>query len=145
MHIGLAGTGLNIANWDEHNHLYGGQIGTHILFTNPCSPFQFTGTLKAGVFGNVADNDFTSNIVSGTSDSSNEVSFVGEVDFLANYRLTQHVGIYGGYEVMWLDNVAIAGDQGATTVQAAGGTSSPINTEGRLVYDGVTTGVSFVW
>jgi hypothetical protein len=145
LHIGLAGTGLNLANWDESNHLYGGQIGTNILFTNPCSPFKFMGTLKAGAYGNQADTDFTSSIVSGARSHDNELAFVGEVDFTAKYSFTQHIGVYGGYQVMWLDNVAIAGDQAPTTVQAVGGTSSPIDTNGRVVYDGVTTGVDFTW
>jgi hypothetical protein len=145
LRVNLVGTGLNIASWDENNHLYGGQMGTHIRFTNASSPFQFTGTLKAGAYGDVADNSFTSQIVSRASDSDTSLAFVGEVQFMANYRLTQHVGLYGGYQVMWIDDVAIAGDQAATTVQAVGGTRSPINTDGRVVYDGVLTGVSYVW
>jgi hypothetical protein len=145
LHITLAGTGLNIARWDENNHLYGGQIGTHIRFSNACSPLQFTGTLKAGAYGDVADNEFTSNVVSRAKDKDTSLAFVGEVNFMANYKLTQHFGLYGGYEVMWIDDVAIAGDQAPTTVQGAGGTRSPINTDGRVVYDGVLTGVSCVW
>ena len=145
LNVALAGTGLNISTWDENNHMYGGQVGTNILFTNPCSPFQFTGTLKAGAYGNVADNDFTSQVVSRARDNETQLSFVGEVDFTALYHVTKHVGVYGGYQVLWIDDVAIAGDQAPTTVQAAGGTRSPINTDGRVVYDGVTTGVDFTW
>ena len=145
MQIGLAGTGLNLATWDENNHMYGGQIGTNILFTNPCSPFKFMGTLKAGAYGNIADNDFTSQIVGRTRDNDDEISFVGEVDFTAKYCFTQHIGVYGGYQTLWLDNVAVAGDQAPTTVQVAGGTSSPINTAGRVFYNGATTGIDFTW
>ena len=38
MQIGLAGTGLNIATWDENNHMYGGQIGTNICSPTPAAP-----------------------------------------------------------------------------------------------------------
>jgi hypothetical protein len=145
LNVALAGTGLNISTWDENNHMYGGQIGTNILFTNPCSPFQFTGTLKAGAYGDVADNDFTSQVVSRARSNETQLSFVGEVDFTALYHVTKHVGVYGGYQVLWIDDVAIAGDQAPTTVQAVGGTRSPINTDGRVVYDGVNTGVDFTW
>lgn len=132
-----------IGAWDENNHLYGAQIGTNILFTNPCSPFRFTGTLKAGAYGNVADNQFIS-AISSARDHDDDISFVGEVDFTALYHVTQHIGVYGGLQVLWLDNVAVAGDQAPTT-HALGPTISPINTEGRVFYDGVTTGVDFTW
>ncbi len=93
LNVALASTGLNIGTWDENNHMYGAQVGTNILFTNPCSPFQFTGTLKGGAYGNVADNDFTSQIVSRARDNETQLSFVGEVDFTALYHVTKHVGV----------------------------------------------------
>jgi hypothetical protein len=100
---------------------------------------------KGGVYANVADNRFTSTIVSGTSSADTAAAFVGEVGLTASYRLTRHIALRAGYEVLWLDNVALASEAAAATVQGGGGTRSTINTDGRLWYNGATTGVEFVW
>lgn len=131
--------------WDDNNHMYGAQFGTNILFTDPANPLRLNVALKGGVYGNDADNQFRSTIVSSTSDSDTATSFVGEVNFTGSYRITRHVALRGGYQVLWLENVALAGDAAASTTQIVGGTSSPTNTNGRVWYNGATTGVEFLW
>jgi hypothetical protein len=142
---------LNIAtpatfvNWDDNNHMYGGQLGTNIAFTKPTNPLRMNLALKAGVYGNDMDNRFTSTIVSGANSSDVTTSFIGELNFTAAYQLTRHMALRGGYEVLWLDNVALAGDAAAATTQIPGGTSSPVPNDGRLWYNGATAGVEFLW
>jgi hypothetical protein len=131
--------------WDDNNHLYGGQFGTNILFTDPANPLRLNVALKGGIYGNDADNQFRSTIVSSTSDSDTATSFVGEVNFTGSYRIARHVALRGGYQVLWLENVALAGDAASSTTQIVGGASSPTNTNGRVWYNGATTGVEFLW
>jgi hypothetical protein len=65
--------------------------------------------------------------------------------FPSGYRLTQHVTLQGGYQVLWLDNVSLASEAAAATTQIAGGASSTINTDGRVWYNGALAGVEFIW
>lgn len=130
--------------WDDNNHMYGAQVGTNIAFTSAYSPFQFNGTLKGGAYNNEADNRFTSTIVGGANSVDSELAFVGEVNFSGAYYLNDNLALRGGYQVMWLDNIALASDAAARTTQIAGGTSSPVQF-GRLWYNGVTFGIDYVW
>ncbi len=101
--------------------------------------------LKAGVYSNSADNQLTSVLVAGDTSSATSTAFVGEVDFSASYQFSRHAAARGGYEVLWIDNVALAGDAAATTRQVAGGSPTPINADGRLWYNGATVALDFTW
>jgi hypothetical protein len=137
-------TPVTFTRWDENNHMYGAQIGTNVAFTNAYSPLQFTGSLKGGAYANVADNRFTSTIVAGANAQETELAFAGEVNFSGAYYLTNNLALRGGYQVLWLDNIALASEAAEGTTQIAGGTSSPVNF-GRLWYNGVTFGIDYVW
>lgn len=133
------------ARWDENNHMYGGQVGTNWALLDPNSAFRLNLSGKAGAYGNYACNRFTSTVVGGNHQEDSEIAFVGEGSLTATYFLTEHVALRGGYQVMWLDNVALASDAATATVQGPGGTSSPVITDGRLFYNGATAAVEFVW
>jgi hypothetical protein len=141
---------LNVAtpatflSWEEQNRMYGGQLGTNLAFTDAANPFRLNLSAKAGAYGNVIDNRMTSTIVSSASDEATELAFVGEVNLSANYNLTDHIAIRGGYQVMWLDNVSLASDAAAITTQGPGGTSSPVS-ESALFYNGATAAIEFMW
>jgi hypothetical protein len=45
--------------------------------------------------------------------------------------------------VLWIDGVALAGEAAATTVQIAGGTSSPTPLNGNVWYHGATFGLEY--
>lgn len=138
-------TPATFVNWEDNNHLFGGQIGTRIAFTDPGNPLSLTCTLKGGVFYNDADNVFTSTIVASDSSTDETTAFVGDLNFTAAYQVTRHIAIQGGYQILWLDNVAIAADSAANTTQAVGGTSSPVDPDGRLWYHGATAGFVVTW
>jgi len=60
------------------------------------------------------------------------------------YYLTNNLALRGGYQVLWLDNIALASEAAESTVQVAGGTRSTVQF-GRLWYNGVTFGIDYVW
>lgn len=138
-------TPATFAAWDENNHLYGAQLGLNHQFLSPGSPLQFNGSVKGGVYGNVMDSQFTSTVIAGSDhDSATDAAFVGEVSFNAMYYFNDHVSIRGGYMLLWLENVALAGETATTTTQVPGGTSSPINMDG-LWYHGATVALEVMW
>jgi hypothetical protein len=138
-------TPATFARWDENNHMYGGQVGTNWALLDPSSAFRLNLSGKAGAYSNNACNRFTSTVVTGDHEEDSEIAFVGEGSLTATYFFTEHVAFRGGYQVMWLDNVALASDAAAATAQVPGGTSSPVITDGRLFYNGATAAVEFVW
>jgi Putative beta barrel porin-7 (BBP7) len=123
-------------NWDDLNRLYGGQIGFEVNFSNPENRLQFMGALKGGVFGDSAENTLTSRIVSGDFTQGTSTAFVSELDFDATYRLTKHFSVRGGYMLLWIQDVALADEAAHATHQVAGGSSSPVVTDGKLWYNG---------
>lgn len=132
-------------NWDDNNHMYGGQIGTRIAFTDPRNPLSVTCAIKGGVYYNDADNVFTSTIVASDSSSDETTAFVGDLNFTAAYQLTSHIAIQGGYQIVRLGNVAIAADSAANTTQIPGGTSSPVDPDSWLWYHGATAACVVTW
>ncbi|MBL9165621.1 MAG: BBP7 family outer membrane beta-barrel protein [Planctomycetaceae bacterium] len=75
--------------------------------------------------------------------ANTKAAFVGEIDLTLGYRLTQHIIVRGGYQLLWIDNVALAGDA------ASRGLLNPSVLRGvefnSLFYQGATTGIDFVW
>ena len=138
-------TPVTFTQWHESNRMFGGQLGLNMAFCSVGNPLQFNGFVKGGVYANNADNQFTSNIVGGTRSQETEAAFVGELGFSASCQITERLALKGGYQVLWLDNVALASDAAANTVQAPGGTSSPPSTDGRVWYNGATVGFDYVW
>jgi hypothetical protein len=132
--------------FQENNHMYGAQMGTRLNMWEVNSPLQLLGTLKAGIYGNVADNDFTLRPSTGGQFDGGgfdtQLAFVGEINFVGSYQVTQSISVYGGYQVLWLDGVALASDALAASTAAS---SQALITENQLVYQGAVTGINFVW
>ena len=71
-------------------------------------------------------------------------AFVSELNFSAAYWLTSHMAIRGGYQLLWLDNLALAADAAARSI------TNPVllnnvENDGHLFYNGATAGIDFVW
>jgi hypothetical protein len=134
-------------DWDQHNHLYGGQIGTDLDLWKRNSRLKINAGLKAGVFGEVADNDFAlsrSNAppIDG-GDQGDNTAVVGEIGLTGAYLITPHVAVHAGYQLLWIDNLALASDQAAAATATF--TQDAIDVNGKLFYHGATAGVDLVW
>jgi hypothetical protein len=140
----IASPGI-ITNWNEINRLYGAQTGINLNLFQPGRALQFNGALKAGVYGNVADNQFVSRIVSSATSNAASTAFVGELNFTGSYQITERWSATGGYMVLWIDGLALADQTAATTHQAAGGSVSPIRLNGDLWYNGALVSMNYVW
>jgi hypothetical protein len=122
------------------NQLYGLQIGgEQMLWAGSEGLCRVDGFVKAGVFGNHATQTSGSPLNSTlASASSNVPAFFGEVGVNVSYQLTLHWAVRAGYEVMWLQSVALAPDQFLQ------GTVAPsVDTSGGLLYHGGFAGAEF--
>jgi hypothetical protein len=84
------------------NQLFGGQIGGDLKIWEEGGPLRFDTVLKAGLYGNDASDQF---------ESHNQLAFVGEVGVNIVYQCCDHVALSAGYELLWLDGIAVASDQ----------------------------------
>jgi hypothetical protein len=134
-------------DYEYNNRLYGGQLGASLTLTRPTRRLIANVETKAGVYGNVADGGIFeyqgNNFIGSFVDSDTTTAFVGEIDLTLGYRLTKHVTLRGGYQLFWLDNVALAGNAASRSI---------LNPSllrdidyNSLFYQGATTGIDFVW
>lgn len=128
------------------NHLYGFQMGAEAsLFER--GPLQIEGFLKAGIYGNhivanlAAQGTYLDMDGRGTIDRT---SFLGDLGLIAKYRLGRHWSVYGGYQAMWVDGVALAADSVAA-IQVEGEGADDTLQNGGAFYHGALAGVEFAW
>jgi hypothetical protein len=133
--------------WNENNHLYGAQLGGTFDLGRILGPVTMTSAFKAGVYGNAADNDFTLAISDGTrfdaGASGSDVAFVGEINIRASVPITRRASLYGGYQLLWIDGVALASDEASTATVTLDDDTISITRD--LFCHGATTGVEVTW
>ena len=140
----------NVATGDYFydNHMYGGQLGADWALTRPCNPLQLGMIFKAGVYGN-ADHggitEFSGNTpIQSFLGQGATAAFVGELDFLASYNLTDHIAVHGGYQLLWLTNLALSPDAASRSLVNPS-LLRTVSDDGRLFYNGATFGVDITW
>jgi hypothetical protein len=121
------------------NYLYGFQIGAD---TDVAAWFgiKFNAFIKAGVFQNHIrefmgrESNFFGNDQSEAV--LNKTAFVGEAGVDVTWQLHKNLGIFGGYEWMFIDGVVLAPDMISQ--------SGPIQTN-TPVYQGAMAGIKVQW
>jgi len=127
------------------NHLYGAQLGSEILLLQH-DAFTLNLRLMAGIYGNCASQssylDLGGSIYT-AHDERAQVAFVGEIGLNAKYQLTDGWSLIAGYNLLWIDGVALTTKQLQTTDLGAG--TAVINTNGDVFYHGANIGIEFTW
>jgi hypothetical protein len=140
------GANMTDISWNVDNHLYGAQTGAEVMLLNRGGPFSLTSWFKGGIFGNASDNSFDLNQTVGPdlsfTDQSSKVAFVGDIAFLGQYKLSENVSINSGYQLFWVDGVALASEQIFATNVATGGGIDP---DGFVFYHGALISMDIVW
>jgi hypothetical protein len=141
-------SGTSDYNIRTSNDLYGGQLGARVRAYR-CG-WDWEATAKGGVFGNSAEQrqlvtDFppTSLLRPTISDSTSTVAFVGDVNLSAVYQWTEAWAIRGGYNLLWIEGVALAPDQLDFTTDLDSG--SDLQTGGSLFAHGFNVGLESRW
>jgi hypothetical protein len=139
------------------NQLTGFQIGSD-LWLNLIPGVKLGGELKAGVFGNHSTQDtriFANSIPFGPVPEIRERASDGKCAWLvqastqAVYRLTYAWAVRGSYQLIYIDNVALAPENfnsvppGFTITNAA--RPVRVNNDGEILYTGFTLGAEYTW
>ncbi len=106
--------------------------------------------VKAGIYGNRATHD---TIVSATSlgstvreeASSNEIALVAEGGIMAVYQISPGFSLRAGYQIVYLDGVALAPENFNTGSPFGGPRTATINSNGSALYHGGTAGFEWMW
>jgi len=108
--------GTSNYNIRTENDLFGWQIGATVRRCRGRVGWDLTG--KAGIYGNSASQsqyvtDFPPPFLlrSHRTTRGGNVAFVGELGLSAWYQLTQCWAVRGGYNLFWIEGVALAPDQ----------------------------------
>jgi hypothetical protein len=105
----ILGSGfLPVGDVWSNNNLCGFQVGADAkLWESGC--FSINGLGKVGIYGNHAEQ---TSVFTGAPDvfsaSTNHTAFIGELGLQARYQVTERLALRAGYELLWLDGVAIA-------------------------------------
>jgi hypothetical protein len=130
------------------NNLFGAQLGARLRRSRGRFGWDTTG--KAGIFGNAAEQtqsvtDFPDFPLRPTvSSSGGAVAFVGEINLSAFYRLTDIWGLRAGYNVMWIEGLALAPDQLDFNF-AASPSGNQLHDGGGMFLHGVNVGLEARW
>lgn len=139
----------------SHNSLTGAQIGGD-MWVCLLPGLRIGGEVKAGVYGNhmvVNSTINTSNLGQTFTENlkQNDVAFVGNLDAYMTYRLNYQWTLKLGYQFLYVDGVALAGENfnevppdifvpppGVSRV-------AQVNDNGSLFYHGFSAGLEFMW
>jgi hypothetical protein len=145
---GIPSTGAFSPFWDTttRNNLYGFQIGADgKLFGR--GRFSVNGLVKAGGYWNHASESTGVSIqkkVYGSSSQTDHPAFVGEAGLQCKYKVTSSMALKLGYEVLWLEGVALAPGQikeTYNTFKPVSVTALGVNTDSGVLFHGVTAGL----
>jgi len=126
------------------NRLLGLQGGA--TYSYGCDGWCFDATGTIGGYANFAERDYliddgivpANNLMRETNDI--EFAFVGQLQF----GITRHLGcglkLRGGYELMWIEGLALAAEQ---TGDTTGGALPAFDVDGSILYDGGYIGLEW--
>ena len=142
----VTGSGSSAYDISTDNDLAGGQIGAR--WRHCCNWFEWDVTAKAGAFGNSVGQEqvVTDATVIRDTDTGHHTgvwAFVGDLGSNVGIRLCPNWTLMGGYNVMWVDGVALAPDQLDFTDTTSSGTG--LDKGGHVFYQGAHVGLGCRW
>lgn len=129
------------------NSLYGGQLGANIKLLESGRAIQVYCAPKAGLYLNQAVGEyqsFASNISTASNGFRNQLAFAGDISFNARYQLTKAFSVQVGYQLLWLNGIAVAADQ-AEVMGPSSETGRAFDSSGSAFFHGALVGGNFVW
>ena len=136
---------------DANNYLYGWQLGADGSLTNAANPLQINVIGKAGIYHNNAEirgeryfPPFGA-LQASAVDEQDVTAFVGELQILGTYPLTNRLAVRGGYQLLFVDGVALASDQLNHIGSLAVGVATADLDRSSVLYQGALLGLEYVW
>lgn len=143
---GPAGNYPPFWNTSTTNNLYGVQVGVDGTLLEH-DRFSLGGQIKAGLFVNNATQSTgvsLQKVVYGSTATTSQAAFASELALHLKYHLMTGLALKGGYELLWLNGVALAPGQvqetytGPSSVRALG-----VNAGSNILFQGFTLGLEF--
>lgn len=129
-----------------NNHLYGMQVGADAKLAS-LGWFTLEGFTKLGVYYNDADQTTSVTDVFGVVSPINatgpQTAVAAEVGLIGVVKLNDAWSVRGGYQLLWLDGVALPGDQISSTNLATG--AADLETGNTALFHGFVTSIQFAW
>ena len=132
------------------NSMVGFQLGADLWWCT-ASGIRFGAEVKAGVYGNRAEQDSIIDATSITTPlidhlESKRVSVVVETGAMATWQIDQNWNLRGGYQIVFLGGVALGVENFNTEPPFVGLGRPPILVDnGEALYHGFTVGAEFTW
>jgi hypothetical protein len=132
------------------NSLYGGQVGLSLAIVKDQTPLEVDVRLMAGLYSNSSSGDWMLKAISPSTgftrrgaDSASNLAFSGDLEFSFVYRFTERWSAALSYEALWLQGVAVAGDQSELGRLLARTTG--LSTSEAAWFSGLNVGLRFRW
>ena len=128
---------------DTRNNLFGGQLGGKVLLFDIEEYFRLEGTWNFGLYADQSrQHTSTSFLGPPVGADAWKTAFSAQVGLAGTYRMTEHMVLRFGYQVMWLTGVALAPDQIPVTDLST--TTAAVSTD-DLFLDGAHVGLEIIW
>jgi hypothetical protein len=139
-------TGTSAYKISAYNNLFGGQLGGRVQ--QACGNWSYDLTGKAGVYGNIIKSsqnvsDFDAFPIRNTRANGDQVAFIGDLELNGNYQFTPTWSLRGGYQVFWIEGLALAPNQLDFTDTTTSGTT--LNKTGGMFMHGAHAGLMAKW
>jgi hypothetical protein len=139
-------TGSSAYKISSYNNLFGGQIGGRV--GHACGKWGYDLTGKAGVYGNYIHSsqivqDFSGFTERNATTTGGQLSFLGELGLNGNYEFSPNWSLRGGYQVYWVEGLALAPNQLDFTDTPTSGTT--LNKTGGMFMQGAHAGLMARW
>lgn len=132
------------------NSLYGGQVGLSLAILKDETPLEVDVRLMGGLYANSSSGDWGLKGSSAShgfqqrgADAASGLAFAGDLEFSFVYRFSERWSAALSYEALWLQGVAVAGDQpelGRLLTSTAG-----LSTSEAAWFSGLNVGLRFRW
>lgn len=106
-----------IIAFETRNDLFGMQIGAEGILWQPGPRFRVETAIKAGVYADAAQGGINAKSVGGGGGDGgvwlhhDHTAFVGDLNFVGVYQISDHWALRGGYQLLWLSGVAVPSEQ----------------------------------
>ncbi|MGI8977687.1 MAG: hypothetical protein ACR2FY_00530 [Pirellulaceae bacterium] len=130
------------------NRMHGFQFGAEANVWNNGGSFRLDSWVKAGIYYDLIRHHSAFEFPAGNpllppvNQRDNNTAFLGEIGAVGVYQLTDTISIRGGYQLLWLDGVALASEQVPTSNFF---TDTDADVHGDVFFHGALVGVEARW
>ena len=138
----------NFWSTNTMNNLLGMQIGGQGVLLR-MGDFSIEGSLKAGLYDNLASQNTAVSLEKTmyyAGASANQIAYSGDAILQLKYQLARDVKIKLGYQLLWINQVALAAGQVSKSHSTSTSlTVNGVNTSSSILFQGGTVGFEYVF